>query len=104
MAGHRRAEATPSFGRLSPAMTAGVKRRQSSRSVAAVNPALEPAIDVKRTPVGERQNLHHDHTSDARRWIDPVVGVVQTGPGLAAGRTALAHRIDIDHAAKAPAQ
>src|SRR5258708_29632678 len=88
----------------SPAMTAGVKRRCSSRSVATIDAALELTIDVERAPVGERQDLHHDHAGDARRRIDPVVGIVQTGPGLAVCRATLADRIDIDHAGEAPAQ
>src|SRR5258708_37617608 len=53
----------------------GAYRPHSGRLGATVNAALELTIDVQRTPVAERQDLHHDHTRDTRARIDPVIGI-----------------------------
>src|SRR5712691_7230520 len=86
MAGHRRAEATPSFGRLCPAMTdvlwsctqakAGSRRLLPAAGIEpGVNAALKPRKRLQAFSVRERQQLHQDHAGDVARRIDPEVSV-----------------------------
>src|SRR6516165_8315399 len=71
---------------------------------------LEPAIDAafKLTVegngfmVGEGQDLSHENAGNALLWIEPVIGVVNTGPGDAAGAAAVGPRLRAYHVAEPP--
>ena len=54
--------------------------------------------------VGEGEDLHHDHSGNPRRRVDPVIGIEQTGPCEAACFAAVRDGIDIDHVPEPPSQ
>src|SRR5258707_11745888 len=85
-------------------LPSGMVDNFSRRPNRATNPALELSIDPERLPVGEGEDLHHDHAGDPHRRVDPVIGIEQTGPCQAACLAAVADGIDIDHVSKPPSQ
>src|ERR1700732_1321620 len=68
------------------------------------NSAFELSIGLKNLSVGEGKDLHHDHTGDPHRRVDPVICIEQTGPCEAACLAAVGDGIDIDHVSKPPSQ
>src|ERR1700722_985215 len=74
MAGHRRAEATPSFGRLCPAMTGLVSTRAGSIPLACID-LIERDDDL------ERDQDHHDDLQPQRALGVDDVGKRGRGVG-----------------------
>jgi len=52
--------------------------------------------------VGKWQNLGQDYTCHALLRIEPIVRIIDAGPGEAAGATAIGPWLRIDHVAETP--
>ena len=61
----------------------------SGRLQSIVNGALEFAVELDGFVVGERQDLGQDHAGDMLLRVEPIIGVVDAGPGQAPGAAAV---------------
>jgi hypothetical protein len=67
-----------------------------------IDAALEPPVHAQHALISERHHLGHEHGGDALLRVEPMVGVVNAGPGEAAGAAAFRHRLPGDHVAETP--
>src|SRR5215831_6917824 len=67
-----------------------------------IDAALEFAIERDGFVVGKGQDLGHEHAGNALLRIEPIIGVVNPGPGAAAGAAAVGTWLRGYHVAKSP--
>src|SRR5271166_2991928 len=67
-----------------------------------INAAFELAVELDGLMVGKWQNLGQDYTCHALLRIEPIVRIIDAGPGEAAGATAIGPWLRIDHVAETP--
>src|SRR6266404_4670078 len=73
-----------------------------SRFQRVVDAVLELAVERDGLGVREWQDLGQKHASDALLRIKPVIGIVDPGPGNAAGAAPVRPRLCVDHVSQAP--
>src|SRR5215472_770144 len=73
-----------------------------SRSQCVVDAALELAVERDGLVVGEGQDLGQKHPGDSLLRVEPVIGIIYTGPSYAADAAPVWPWLRVDHVPQAP--
>src|SRR6516225_7073702 len=87
----------PRLRRLERRRLVGLRRLEP-----AIDAALKLTVEGNGFMVGEGQDLSHENAGNALLRIEPVIGIVNPGPGDAAGAAAVGPRLRAYHVAEPP--
>jgi len=80
----------------------GQRFRSARRISELIDAALEGVVERKRLAVGEREELHQNHTCNAAHRVEPIVGIVDSAPAQAAGGPFAGDRVGGDQESEPP--